>query len=309
MDSIEKNIHHVKNIHQSIEIVLVDDGTKDNCGKIADNFANRFSDFIKVIHKENGGLSSARNIGIKNSVGEYIICFDSDDYITDDCFEQILNAIDSYNNPDMIVFDMYIGSTEKGFIRNDVPYLDTGLISRNDFLKELTKNKGINSSVACKLIKRKFFNKVLFNERTKFAEDYEFMTKVSTLMKGIVYIKQPIYYYVMRDNSITHTVSVNQLIDYYNLVKNRYENYSSFSNQMSIYGLVVAALSVLINVYKDNYDVNVNEQEELIRKNIFRLLFSSEYNTNEKKKFVLIYLGLARNYYKSRYHTRCRGCF
>ena len=66
--------------YENIELILVDDGSPDNCGKICDEYAAKDSR-IKVIHKENGGLSSARNIGIENSIGDYIMFFDSDEDI------------------------------------------------------------------------------------------------------------------------------------------------------------------------------------------------------------------------------------
>ena len=71
---------------RDIEIILVDDGSPDKCGKICDLYAQA-DDRIKVIHKENGGLSDARNVGMKYATGEYLGFVDSDDYVTPDMFQ------------------------------------------------------------------------------------------------------------------------------------------------------------------------------------------------------------------------------
>ncbi len=72
----------------NLEILLVDDGSPDNCGLICDNYAKK-DRRIKVIHKPNGGLSTARNVAIDVATGEYIVCIDSDDYIEFDMYEKL----------------------------------------------------------------------------------------------------------------------------------------------------------------------------------------------------------------------------
>ena len=84
-DYLRKCVDSVINqTYKNLEIILVDDGSPDNCPKICDEYANQDSR-IKVIHKENGGLSDARNAGMKIAKGEYVSFIDSDDYISCDC--------------------------------------------------------------------------------------------------------------------------------------------------------------------------------------------------------------------------------
>ena len=81
---LEKCIDSVINqSYSNLEIILVDDGSPDNCGKICDKYAKK-DNRIRVIHKTNGGLSDARNNGIKIATGNYIAFIDSDDYVTED---------------------------------------------------------------------------------------------------------------------------------------------------------------------------------------------------------------------------------
>ena len=78
----------VEQTYKNLEIILVDDGSPDNCSAMCDEWAQKDSR-IKVIHKENGGLSSARNAGLDACTGEYIYFLDSDDYIADNCIETL----------------------------------------------------------------------------------------------------------------------------------------------------------------------------------------------------------------------------
>ena len=101
----------VKQSYKNIEIILVDDGSKDNSPKLCDELA-KTDDRIKVIHKENGGVSSARNVGLANAEGEYIAFVDADDFVLADSFiralkymqqdiDKIIEALDaSYNSLD-----------------------------------------------------------------------------------------------------------------------------------------------------------------------------------------------------------------
>ena len=82
----------IKQTYDNLEIILVDDGSPDNCGKICDQYSKK-DKRVKVIHKENGGLSDARNAGIDISRGEYISFIDSDDYVEIDYIETLYNSI------------------------------------------------------------------------------------------------------------------------------------------------------------------------------------------------------------------------
>ena len=90
----------VNQTYKNIEILLIDDGSPDNCGIICDEYAKK-DERIKVIHKENGGLSDARNYGIEASTGDYIIFIDSDDYVSESMCENLLICA-LENNADIV---------------------------------------------------------------------------------------------------------------------------------------------------------------------------------------------------------------
>ena len=94
---LEKCIQSVINqTYENLQIILVDDGSPDNCGKICVEYAKK-DHRIEVIHKSNGGLSDARNKGLEIAKGEYIGFVDSDDYIESDMYEVLYNLLKQYN--------------------------------------------------------------------------------------------------------------------------------------------------------------------------------------------------------------------
>ena len=94
----------VEQTYKNLEIILVDDGSPDNCPVICDEWAKKDSR-IKVIHKQNGGLSDARNAGIDKSTGEYILFLDSDDYYENHNHIELLCNEDDKNNSDLVCFN------------------------------------------------------------------------------------------------------------------------------------------------------------------------------------------------------------
>ena len=113
------SIINQKNVE--MELILVDDGSTDKSGEICDNYANIYTK-IKVIHKENGGLSDARNVGIENSIGEYIFFLDSDDYIDCKVLEILYLNIKKYNAG--ISTCEYKIVSEKSNYLNEVKFLE-----------------------------------------------------------------------------------------------------------------------------------------------------------------------------------------
>lgn len=104
--NVEKVLHNciesiLSQTFTDFELLLIDDGSPDNSGAICDKYADRDSR-IKVIHKENAGVSTARNTGFFNATGKYIVCIDSDDYINDDYLQSFINIVDKYPDAEMV---------------------------------------------------------------------------------------------------------------------------------------------------------------------------------------------------------------
>ena len=145
---------------ERIEIILVDDGSPDSCPEICDEYKLIYSN-IKVIHKENGGLVSARRIGIQNAVGDYICFVDGDDWVQNQHFERIAQAIIENNCPDIVIFGLtrwnnrgsqrIVVNMEEGYYSKEdkEAYIIPVMISKKPFFEF-----GISPSACAKAFKR-----------------------------------------------------------------------------------------------------------------------------------------------------------
>lgn len=181
---------------EDFELILVNDGSPDNCGNICDEYAQK-DNRVKVIHKKNGGVSSARNVGIDIAQGEYIMFVDSDDWIN----ENMLN--DMYNMPDS---DMKVSSIRMIGKDNSTEYIiDTKMYTQEDLLIGFFSEAFPIICFCgpwCKLYKKDiiFNNAVRFNEDMSLGEDTYFNLNYIKHCKSI-YTSEQIYYYYMRENS------------------------------------------------------------------------------------------------------------
>ena len=196
------------------ELILVDDGSKDESGKICDQYAEK-DNRIKVIHKENGGLSDARNFGTAASNGKYIIYIDSDDYISDDKFLQIIHE-KSANESDIICykFKKYFESS-KTFSK--CAFAFPGLQKIDGFAQRinyLVKNDAFYCSAWSKAIKASLLkeNNIEF-EKGLLGEDQEWYYHVLLKAKSVDGVDKDFVVYRQRENSITSSWKMKNLTD------------------------------------------------------------------------------------------------
>ena len=208
--------------YQGLEIILVDDGSKDKSGVICDEYAEQ-DGRIKVIHKENGGLGDARNAGVEKAEGKYLLFVDSDDRIHENLVRDTVETAEK-NQADMVIFD-YIGEEENGNLtdRFTFPFSVNRVIEVAEE-KELIMR---SCSAVNKLIRRELWKESGFQfPKGRYYEDLATIPKVMTKTKKIVYLPEVYYYYLMRDGSIMHsrnfeknyedrTWAVDQLLEYF----------------------------------------------------------------------------------------------
>lgn len=177
------------------ELILVDDGSPDNCGEICDEYAKK-DNRIKVIHKKNGGLSDARNAGIEIAEGKYLAFIDSDDYIEDDMFEVLYKNIVEYN-ADMSVCGYYTCYKNTN-IRNTEDN-ELKVMNVEDAIGHVHK---ISPGAWNKLYKKEVFNNIRY-PIGRLNEDVFILMDLLNNCSTIVFDPQPKYYYIQRQNSIT----------------------------------------------------------------------------------------------------------
>ena len=185
--------------YDKLEIILVDDGSTDNSGRICDEYREKDQRII-VIHKENGGLSEARNFGIEKRSGEYISFVDSDDWIEGDYVELLYRSIIE-NNADMAIAGNYIRFSHGRTIT--VSACGKDVLSGEQTLDALVWNKnGIDVAAWAKLYKKTLFNDVKYPVGELF-EDTATTYKLIDRCERVAVCPTPVYNYVKREGSIT----------------------------------------------------------------------------------------------------------
>lgn len=188
----------INQTYKNLEIILVDDGSPDNCPKICDEYAKQDSR-IKVIHKENGGLSDARNAGMKVATGEYILFIDSDDRIKSEMIEDMYNRM-IQDNSDLVSSGVIWVDEDGAEIRN-ATVSENCVLNTEQAMKELIYDGKLKQHVWNKLYKADMIKNVPF-EKGKYHEDVFWSYQVIGEAKRISIEKNSYYFYVQRSESI-----------------------------------------------------------------------------------------------------------
>lgn len=185
------------------ELILVDDGSPDGCPEICDEYARKDAR-IQVIHKENGGLSDARNAGLALSTGEYVIFIDSDDYWDDNEALEKIQKIILEKTPDVVTWrwKKYFEETARvetvGYAVQEV---------KDIVWQEMIKSRNFTVSACAKAIKKELFDTYsLYFEKGVYSEDIEWCARLLAVATNIVPSNLDFYVYRQRGGSISHAV-------------------------------------------------------------------------------------------------------
>lgn len=182
--------------YQELEIILVNDGSPDSCGEMCEDLAQK-DKRIQVLHKQNGGLSDARNAGVKLATGKYLLFVDSDDYIVKDLVEKAVAEAEKLAC-DMVLFDYYC-------VENGIEEVRTTQIPGGKVISLEEEHQLLLAPPAAwaKLFNREFYVKAdcPFPKGVYF-EDLATTPIFFLKAERISYLKEPLYYYIIRENSI-----------------------------------------------------------------------------------------------------------
>lgn len=199
-------------IHQTyknLEIILVDDGSTDRCGEICDEYS-KIDERVKVIHKKNGGLSSARNSGLEAARGKYIGFVDSDDYIAEDMYEALFEHM-SVNVDITCCGEVHVSFQKK---YNKMHCLNSAKIfHQEDALEELLLLRKISTSACTKLFRKALFDNIRFPVGAV-SEDVPVLYNLIKRSRDICHIGKAKYFYCYRKESISHKEFYFRRIDY-----------------------------------------------------------------------------------------------
>ena len=188
------------------EIILVDDGSPDNCPEICDEYKRKYPDIFNVIHKENGGPAKARNIGIKQAKGDYLFFVDSDDYLINDNVMELYEKAVEYNAD--VVQTTYISVNEINgkTVKSELPLKNGKLYTHEEMKKEIcyASSKSLAVFMWKNLYRRQFIidNGIQLEESLRMVEDPPFNMWAYCAAERFLAVDIPVYCYRIRQDSL-----------------------------------------------------------------------------------------------------------
>jgi len=246
----------IEQTYKNIEIILVDDGSTDDCGEICDRWGEKDSRIV-VVHKENGGLADARNAGLKVAKGDYIGFVDSDDWIHPEMYERMLEAIENNNcKVAMTRFETKYNANEpdSGEYTNS-----TFLMSGHDIVNSIVFKEGkipITYSVWKFLYDYRLVEKKEF-PYGRYYEDVIYSVTTLWSQEKVVIVDAPLYYYRLRANSITGVQikqkHVSDMLVYADFLLDFYrQNGTSEENRKARVFVIDEMVNYLIKIYENS---------------------------------------------------------
>ena len=278
--------------YRNTEIILVDDGSTDRSGEICDMWQKKDSR-IRVIHKENGGLSSARNAGLDIATGDYIYFLDSDDYIKDNLLATVVPYLD--NGIQLVSFNYYCvnGNEQKA---NSFQYRRYSIHSGEDRLNFII-GKVCNYAIGWEAWSRIFVKKIIdehnlrfADNRKIFAEDLYFLLCYTAHIEQIVCIRDVLYFYEIRENSIMgNDLKKNNLGRFSLLAEAVYEHYKQSSCEYLLQNFPLIHWAVIKPEISRRFNAcGVQKLPEDIRGVVPNDIFFKSNLSKAKKMFALL---------------------
>lgn len=275
----------VEQTYKCLEIILVDDGSLDQCPYICDEWSQR-DNRVRVLHKSNGGLSDARNAGLSVATGKYIAFVDSDDWVHESYIEQLYAAIKKYN-VGIAACDVSLVYDENQQKMISSPSIK--VYEREEALCTLINGKTFRAVVWNKLYNKELLEKERF-EIGRYHEDEFFTYRILGKVPKMVFVDAELYYYFQREGSIMNSISYKHL-DYLDAYINRI-NY--FRHDFPILYKIdkMRFCMSCINFYQDTIKLNGKERKQcIIRIKLCRAKIHfnlSEYKNYSIKELIYI---------------------
>ena len=271
-----------KQKYKNYEAIFIDDGSKDNTRiKLEEYLSKNKNKKIRIETKENGGLSDARNYGIKLAKGKYLIFIDSDDFIDDNMLEKIDKTIKN-NDIDLLVFDFYEYYNKEKLI-----------YTKGIKGEKINKHNLLISPPAAwnKVYKKEIFieNEIEYSKGLWY-EDLATTPRLLTKCQKIKYLNEPLYYYRQRENSIMNSFNT-KVFDMYKVLEIVYEYYKNNNYLNSYYSeieniFILNTYFVVNKLAKNKIDNKLELQKEAIK--FLNNYFPKWYNNRYYKKMSFV---------------------
>ena len=293
--NVEKYLHKciesiLKQTYSNLEIILVDDGSTDSSGKKCDELAQR-DNRIKVFHKKNGGLSDARNYGLRKITGDWVTFIDSDDYVCDRYIELLYRALKEE------AADISICNPVHVFKDEEAKFVDATKVESFDAIKAIQKmwyQKDFLPSAWGKLYSSKIFENIEFTKGVIY-EDIDIMHEIFIKARKIVYTNAAYYAYLHRENSIT-TQKFSKKDLYILDICKKIRKFSNdvdarLINASKAYS-IVGSMRVYLNTPRDveEYKVYITDAENYIKAKGIEVLRDKNVRKKTKIGVLLFYI-------------------
>jgi glycosyltransferase involved in cell wall biosynthesis len=205
----------LRSSYKDIEIILVDDGSTDGSNDVCDSYALK-DNRIRVVHKENSGVSTTRNRGLEEAKGEYIMFVDGDDQIHPNMIEWLLDAIQSGDYDFAMAYGVKMKGTlqeiEGSIENNDLPIPSKKDISQSQYMQKMYDSLDFQYHVIWNKLYRRTLVEGLFFRETK-AEDVDWLNRMALRMRSAVVLDAELYYYIQRMDSLVHNWNSSENLD------------------------------------------------------------------------------------------------
>jgi len=279
----------INQTYKSLEILLIDDGSTDRSPLICDSYELR-DNRIKVVHKNNEGVSSARNLGIELASGEYISFIDSDDWLELDAYDHLATCIVD-NHVDAVMFEYYVDHTNGETVHKS-HYELNGVMDRMTAIKNTISP--VNRFAVSKIFARKLVDKVRFDQGIHIGEDTLFACYALNNADSVYYSAKPLYHYLQSEISATRCKFNKKRFTgvdaYYRLVEFCTLHYPSIVGVAlaSYINLLISAVTDLCgNLDFPDAEKHIRRLTSEVNKHFVRILFSGQASLKLKVKLVI----------------------
>lgn len=276
----------IQDVFNNIEVVVINDGSTDETINICEKYASKYNN-IKVYTKENGGVSSARNYGIKKSNGEYIMFIDGDDFIEKHYIDKMLFE-SKKSKSDLIVADYWVYISEKNKSKYRRKNINKSF-TREQGLSCLLRGDYIGNNLFDKMFKKSKINEIKFNENIRIGEDLLFIYEYLKNIKTIKCISYPGYYYVQRAGSAMNSVFSDKQLDIIKvseLIKKDIEEEKYTFLEKNYVGFELhCKYKVLERLYKSNVPDNYINLKNELKEDIKKCNLRFAYKNMSRKRF------------------------
>lgn len=280
--------------YHDYEIILVDDGSSDGSGELCDRYENEFPNIVRCIHKNNGGLSSARNAGIISAEGNYVIFPDPDDWVEDNYLSELVKLQELYS-ADLVCTGYSIDYDDR---REIIGYNEPTVIMDNEraqeslFIPPCMNGFAWNKLYRLDVIRQ---NELCFLDDVGTTEDLDFAYRYLKFSNSVVFAPSiASYHYYQREGAATHSRFSKKMVDsihtYENIINNETDNVKiTNAAKVEICNISLNLLLAYYSAGENNRDL-LKVLDRHFRENICYYMFDRKYNVGRKMQAALAWI-------------------